>query len=301
MGTGFAIRRRVLVAADQRNVDSVTAARRVAAHLTDVDVLMRTEDGHAPPGEDSPDAALVCDDIPLAEDLARRQVPVVFLSSSAVDPETWPDGVTVRCRHRPAWLPSLWDGVTGVGTMAPARLRRTRDRDGVLALVSLAGGSAAEARRYVGEVLRPVVDTWRRRWADEVLVVGDAHLDALADGLGGLDRTRVRSVAEIDVDDAHAKAGQLLATPTLTAATLAWARRAPVVLLPPANARQERLVAALADPWGTPAAVTAADLADAPTPGGLAVVTGSVALASDDLRGAQRVARQVRQVTFAPV
>ncbi|MFI1968513.1 CGA synthase-related protein [Streptomyces cinnamoneus] len=289
---------RVLLVSRDDELDSLLACRRIAAHLGGLTTTRRVA-GDAPP-----DAALVCDDRTATHRLLRRGVPVIHLHSGhrGTAAGRAPHGALPRA-HRPEWLPGPWpseDGARPTGSLAPARTARDRTRSGALLLLSLWGVPDGEAEAFVHGPLRTLV---RGATADgrRCEVVCDTRLghvrSALADTGGpGM---RLSRAAEVDVDALHAAAAVFVASPTLGALVLAQARRAPLVLLPPLGAVQRDLA-------GRVARAAAVPVADDPGDPSLWVPpeTGTpwAALdpAPDDLRGAQRVARGLRQLSLAP-
>ncbi|MGW5735281.1 MULTISPECIES: CGA synthase-related protein [Streptomyces] len=295
--------RRVLVVSRDDELDSLLAGRRVAAHLAE---LERTGAAGGPGDQGPPpDVALVCDDEAATRRLLDLGVPVVRLTSghrTAVDPVA--DGALHRV-HRPGWLPGPWPTTPGgartTGLLAPARMARGRRRDGTLLLISLWSVPDAEADAFVaGPLRRLAAEAVRRTRRCEV--VGDTRVDGLRDALEGIDGLRVRRAADTDVDALHAETELLLASPTLGAVGLAQARRAPLAFLPPLGDVQRDL----ADRVTRAAPVhVAADPREPslrpPGPPGAPDPWSALDDAADDLRGAQRVARTLRQLSLAPL
>ncbi|MGW7066380.1 CGA synthase-related protein [Streptomyces sp. NPDC054855] len=297
--------RRVLLVTRDEELDSLLAGRRIAAHLTDLEPTA----GDGGPGGDGPppDVALVCDDDAATRRLLALGVPVVRLRSGhryAVDREDGPTEALLRV-HRPGWLPGPWPATPGgaraTGALAPARTARGRQRRGTLLLLSLWGVPAGEADAFTSGPLRQLAAEAVRR-TQRCEVVCDTRVESVRDTLGGLDGVRVRRAADTDVDALHADAELLLAAPTLGAVALAQARRAPLAFLPPLGDGQRDLadrvalavpVPVVADP-GDPA-LWALGEPGAPDP--WSALDG----ARDDLRGAQRVARTLRQLSLAPL
>ncbi|KUN09297.1 hypothetical protein AQI95_05565 [Streptomyces yokosukanensis] len=300
-------RRRLLLVAAPRRLDSVTARRRIAAHLGEMDLV--EESGGREEREWSgrvagrPDAALVCDLPAVAQGLTERGVPVVYLHSghrSQALPAV--AAATVRV-HAPPWLPlprSMGpDGARPTGPLAPVRLARDRARTGCLLLVS--------AHRVPGHDLAAFAEGPLRALAEEAVrhtgrcdVVCDGEATITAAALAHTACVHVHDAATADVDALHAAARVFIASPTLTALTLAQSRRAPLALLPPLDHDQDDLarralqavrLPTVHDP--TDPALWAPSDADA-----RAAWSG---LGPDDLRGAQRVARTLRQLALAPI
>ncbi|MGK5632447.1 CGA synthase-related protein [Streptomyces sp. URMC 123] len=196
------------------------------------------------------------------------------------------------------------------GLIAPVRSARARDRSGALVLISFAGvprcGVAVAAR----ELLLPLATAAVRR-VGRCDVVCDCGADAVRTVLGAVSGARVLRAAEVDVDALHAGAGVCLAAPALTALALAQARRAPLALLPPLSPDQGDLAERVRRSVPLPIVDDPEDPRLWPPPdipGGeprWAVEAGSpwdaLDPAADDLRGAQRVARHVRQLSLAPI
>lgn len=239
-------RRRLLLVADPRRLDSVTARRRIAAHLREMDLVMETgsteEREWVGKDADRPDAALVCDLPAVAQALTARAVPVVYLHSgyrSQVLPAV--TAAAVRT-HAPAWLPALRDpgGARPTGVLAPARLVRDRTRTGCLLLVSGDQVPAHDLVVFADGLLRAVAEEAVRR-IGRCDVVCDGEAATTAAVLAHTTGVRVHDVRAVDVDALHAAAGVFVASPTLTALTLAQSRRAPLTLLPPLDHDQDDL------------------------------------------------------------
>jgi CGA synthase-related protein len=165
------------------------------------------------------------------------------------------------------------------------------------------------AAHAAGGVLREAAETARRAGLPVLAVVLDAPerhraaiLAAAGPGLGTAELHPDTTAAGAR-DRLLAEAALLMTSPLLTGVNQASAARVPAVLLPALNAAQA----------GTSAELTALGIAELP-PGGAggaravrtALDTGAelwaaLDAAGDDRRGAQRVARQVRQLLLAPV
>ncbi|MEU8778695.1 CGA synthase-related protein [Streptomyces sp. NPDC048606] len=290
--------RRVLLSAAEDRLDSVLALARVAAHLGD----LRRIDWSAldPP----PAAALVCDDVAATERLLELGVPVVHLDSG--HPQTTAGGVApgralVRV-HRPGWLAPSGPTVRGVrptGVLAPRRTGRSRSRSGALVMLSLWGVPEAEADGYVRGALPELVRAALERTGGCTVVV-DTGLARVRAALTERPEARVLRAADADPDALHAGAAVFLASPTLGPIALAQARRAPLALLAPLGTAQRELARRVDQVLPLPSAVDPHD------PGLWApgAATGPWHLldpALDDLRGAQRVARTLRQLALAPL
>ncbi|GAA2271693.1 MULTISPECIES: CGA synthase-related protein [Kitasatospora] len=118
----------------------------------------------------------------------------------------------------------------------------------------------------------------------------------------GLAAVRVHRAAEVDVDALHAAAEVFLAAPTLGALVLAQARRAPLGFVPPLGAAQRDLAARVTELVPVPLATDPGDPSLWVPPEDGAVAQWSALDPSlDDLRGAQRVARTLRQLSLAPL
>ncbi|MER6913554.1 CGA synthase-related protein [Streptomyces sp. NPDC000594] len=317
-------RRRVLLVDDPRRLDSLTARRRIAVHLREMDLLEPTgTGGPAEPGtpegpgeeqeeqeetvragwyEPRPHAALVCDDPAVARRLTEHGVAVVHLHSGHRAGRLPATTAAVHQAHAPAWLPgprpSGPDPVHPTGLLAPARLTRSRTRTGTLLLVSAYGTPRPDLARFAATTLRALAaEAVRRTGGCEV--VCDTGTRTLRTALEPVTGAQVRPARAVDTDALHATARAFIASPTLTALSLAQARRSPLAFLPPLGADQEDLarrtapvmpVRTVDDPAG--AALWAVHDSTEPWPD---------ALDTDDLRGAQRVARRVRQLALAPM
>ncbi|MFH7594353.1 CGA synthase-related protein [Streptomyces racemochromogenes] len=289
---------RVLLDACEDRLDSVLALARVAAHLGG---LRRT-------GRDGPDplpaAALVCDDVAATGRLLERGVPVVHLESGPAGPpdgQAPPERALVRV-HRPGWLPPSGPGPRGArptGILAPRRTGRNRTRSGTLVLLSLWGVPDAEAGTFAAGTLRGLAAAALHR-TGSCTVVADTGLAPVRSALAAHPAVRVLRAAEADPDALHAGAAVFLASPVLGALALAQARRAPLALLPPLGNAQRDLAAQVAEVLPLPSAEDPADPALWAPP----AAAGPWHLldpALDDLRGAQRVARTLRQLALAPL
>ncbi|MCK7623763.1 CGA synthase-related protein [Streptomyces sp. RS10V-4] len=312
-GTG-PLRHRVLLVSRDAELDSVLARRRIAAHLGE---LRPVAARFAPDGRPVPDGggtaqtALVCDDDATAGHLLDRGVPVVHLRSGhraggvGGAAESPPRGALCRV-HRPGWLPGPWPpsgGARTTGVLAPARPARDRMRTGTLLLLSLWDVPGERVEGYAAEVLRPLVRAAVRR-TGSCTVVCDTRTAAVRDALGGLPRVRTGRAADpaVDADALHARAACFLASPTLGALALAQARRAPLTFLPPLGAAQRDLAERVARAVPVPVAADPDDPAPWAPPGDPAGGPWHrLDPAADDLRGAQRVARTLRQLCLAPL
>ncbi|MCS0634813.1 CGA synthase-related protein [Streptomyces sp. LP05-1] len=294
--------------------------------------------GRAGGAEDGPpaDAALVCDDPAAAERLVARGVPVVHLRSGHIPagPGPAPDGRALYRVHRPGWLPAPGpgdDGTRATGTLAPVRTARARRRSGTLLLLSLWDVPEPEAAAFASDSLPALVRAAARRSGSCAVVYDSAGplvraaLDALGPppvaagspappgraardavpGAGPPPRespaVTVCRAADTDVDALHAGAEVFLAAPTLAGLALAYARRAPVTLLPPLGAAQRDLADRVAARVRLPTATDPDDPAPWRPADGPGHPWDALDPALDDLRGAQRVARTLRQLSFAPL
>ncbi|MGV9263401.1 CGA synthase-related protein [Kitasatospora sp. NPDC003701] len=303
---------RVLLTARADQLDSTLALRRVAAHLGD---LRRVGPADLDP---PPVAALVCDDVAATERLLGLGVPVVHLTSGhpagAPAADAPPDRALART-HRPGWLPPPGPGARGArptGVLAPQRTGRSRHRSGTLLLLSLWRVPDADAEAFATGALPALADAAVRR-TGSCTVVADTGLDLLRAALGGpagRPGLWVHRAAEVDPDALHADAAVFLASPVLGALALAQARRAPLALLPPLGSAQRDVAARVAEVLPLPSAEDPDDPGLwAPSAPGRASAGGRAAAgpwqlldpALDDLRGAQRVARTLRQLALAPL
>ncbi|MEU9984227.1 CGA synthase-related protein [Streptomyces sp. NPDC050856] len=313
-----ATRHRLLLVSRDDELDSLLAGRRIAAHTGDLRLARATGPGGRPdedPGGPPPDVALVCDDRDAAVRLLALGVPVVHLRSGH-EPDTAPADEALagalRRVHLPGWLPGprpTGRDVRTTGTLAPARLSRGRTRAGTLLLLSLWGVPEAEAAAFVaGPMVALAREAARRTGHCDIVhdTAGPLVHAALSNGAevaagttGSVDTHRAD---EVDVDALHARAEVFLASPTLAALTLAQARRAPLALLPALGAAQRDLAERTRTAVSLP---EAADPADpelwTPPQDPAAGPWRELAAAPDDLRGAQRVARTLRQLSFAPL
>ncbi|MGI5478663.1 CGA synthase-related protein [Streptomyces lavendofoliae] len=305
---------RLLLVSRNDELDSLLAGRRIAAHAGDLHLTRATcPDDES--GEPRPDVALVCDDRDAAVRLLALGVQVVHLRSGHE-----PDGAradeamagALRRVHVPGWLPGprpTGRDIRTTGTLAPVRLSRARARSGTLLLLSLWGVPEDEATAFTDGPLRELVREATRR-TGRCDIVHDTAGPLVRAALGPLTKpatgtavsVAVHRADEVEVDALHAGAEVFLASPTLTALTLAQARRSPLSLLPALGAAQrdlaERTRTAVSLPQATDP--TAPELW-APSQDPPASPWRALAATSDDLRGAQRVARTLRQLSFAPL
>ncbi|MFJ8744268.1 CGA synthase-related protein [Embleya sp. NPDC127516] len=320
--------RRILLVSRDDHLDSLLARRRVAAHLGDLRPVHNATGRPLP----VPDVALVCDDEAATNRLLESGVPVVHLTSghegttgttamtgtigtTAASGTTAADGAAGRALHRvhrPGWLPDPAtastdprpNGVRPTGLLAPARSARKRERAGTLLLLSAWDVPDAEADTFITGTLPTLVREALRR-TGRCDVVGDTRLTpiraALA-GLAGRPEVRVSRAVDVDVDALHAGAEVFLAAPTLGALALAQARRAPLVFLPALGDTQRDLAARVRHLVPVPPADDPEDDAMWVPPARNATALWSVLDPDlDDLRGAQRVARTLRQLSLAPL
>ncbi|MEU7164421.1 CGA synthase-related protein [Streptomyces morookaense] len=287
--------RRIALVSRDEELDSLLACRRIAAHLDELTPVH----GLSEP----PDVALVCDDEAVTEELLERDVPVVQLSSAhRITPPPCPAGRALRRLHRPGWLPGPWPehhGVRATGALAPARLSRKRQRSGTLMLLSLWDVAEHEAEAFAAGPLRALVRAAVHR-TGHCEVVCDTRLPAARAALDGIGSVWATRAADVDVDALHADAEVFLAAPVLGALALAQARRAPLVFLPPLGPVQRDLCERVTRTVPVPVVTDPGDPSVwAPPAGDGPWRTLDPAL--DDLRGAQRVARSLRQLSLAPL
>lgn len=295
-------RRRVLLVSRDDELDSLLVRRRIAAHLGDLSTVGMCPDAGPP------DVALVCDDTAAANRLLEMGVAVVQLRSGQGHPGAEgprpPEHSAFRAHrefrvHRPGWLPGPWPQDDGrpTGAVAPVRSARNRARSGTLLLMSLWGVPDEQTAAFTGGPLQALVREAVRR-TGHCTVVCDTRLATVRRALDGRHDDVVRAVraAEADVDALHASSEAFLASPTLTALTLAHARRSSLALLPPLGDAQRDLAGRVARVVPLPSAdgpgTWAAHAGDGPW--------AALDPALDDLRGAQRVARTLRQLSLAP-
>ncbi|MFI9204069.1 CGA synthase-related protein [Streptomyces sp. NPDC053048] len=302
--------RRVLLVDRPGRLDSLTARRRIAAHLTEL-ALVREARETREAGDEAPpaDAALVCDDPVAAGELSGAGVPVVYVHSGHTTGALPVTAAASRHAHVPGWLPGpapgRADSVRAAGVLAPARLSRDRARSGCLLLLSAWEAAEPELGAYAEEVVRPLVLRAVDR-SGGCTVVYDAGHDRLHAALAPLPGVTLLRAADADADALHASARVFLASPTLTAVSLAQARRAPLAFLPPLGPVQDDLARRVRQVVPVPVAGEEGhDRHDADAGGYGGDGDGDdlwagVDPATDDLRGAQRVARAVRQLVLAP-
>ncbi|MFI7357965.1 CGA synthase-related protein [Streptomyces avidinii] len=289
---------RVLLSAREDQLDSTLALGRVAGHLGDLRPTGWSE------LEPPPVAALVCDDVAATERLLTLGVPVVHLRSGPAGTpagEAPPERALVRL-HRPGWLPPPAPPARDArltGVLAPRRTGRSRTRSGTLLLMSLWHVPDTEAEAFASGALRELVAAALRH-TGSCTVVADTGLARVRAALAEHPGLRVFRAAECDPDALHADAAVFLASPVLGAIALAQARRAPLALLPPLGPAQR----ALAEQVDEVLPLPSADDPEDPCLWAPAAAAGPWHLldpALDDLRGAQRVARTLRQLALAPL
>ncbi|MGX8904246.1 CGA synthase-related protein [Streptomyces netropsis] len=293
-------RHRVLLVSRDEELDSLLARRRVAAHLGELTATTEMS------GAELPDAALVCDDAAATDRLLELGVPVVHLHSGHPGAELpGAPGRALRRVHRPGWLPGPWQprsGVRATGVLAPVRMVRERVRSGTLLLLSLwsvpDGEAVAFADGPLRTLVRAAVDGGGR--CEVVCDTGLGLVRSALDGIGGPGEGRLSRAAEVDVDALHAAAETFLASPVLGALALAQARSAPLAFLPPLGAAQRDLAARVDRALLIPRAADPGHASSGVPSSRKAVPWSVLDPTLDDLRGAQRVARSLRQLSLAP-
>jgi CGA synthase-related protein len=289
----------VLLACETEQLDSLLALRRIAAHLDGVPT--REWVGSQEPGERLPGAALVCGDAASGRRLTELGVPVVQVPCGLPGGDAPPGdpGPDLARAHWPGWLAHPVDArVTGL--LAPARLTRRSRRQGTLLLLSAWQVPEPELAAFTGATL-PALARQAVRRTGSCEVVCDTGVDVLREALTGLDGVRVHRAAEADVDELHARAGIFLAAPSVAALAVAQSRRAPLVFVPPLGPAQRQLAGLVAQRVPVPFAEDPADPAlwdpHEAEPGHQ---WSGLDPDLDDLRGAQRIARTLRQLVLAP-
>ncbi|TFV29913.1 CGA synthase-related protein [Streptomyces sp. T1317-0309] len=279
---------RVLLVDDPERLDALTARRRVAVHLTEADVAYRPHpiDSQARPWQGAPpQVALVCDAPEAAEELTAQGVPVVYVHCGHRATPAPAITAVVQQIQAPARLPVPTSGTPGgpsrCGVFAPARMARARSRAGCLVLVSGADVPGRLAA-YTNDVLHPL-STQAAAHPGGCDLVCDTGLPTVRKALSDVSGLRLHRAANVDVDSFHASAETCHASPTWSAVALSLARKAPIALLPPLDPAQHDLAQRLQAPPGTVAAAS---------------VTSDVT--DEDLRGAQRIARKLRQLAMVP-
>ncbi|MFJ3219249.1 CGA synthase-related protein [Kitasatospora sp. NPDC086801] len=290
----------LLLACREGQLDSLLALRRVAAHLGDLPRTVLTSE------EPLPRAALVCDEGATTARLTALGVPVLHLvSAPAAAPAPAPAALVpvstdrlLSRAHWPGWLEHR-GGARPTGLLAPARLARGRNRRGTLLLLSLWQVPQPAAEAFTTDRL-PLLARESVRRTGSCTVVCDTATDLVRAAVSGLADVTADRAADVDVDALHARAELLIASPTLAAVALAQARRAPLVFLPPLGAAQHELAEQITRLVPVPSAADPADPAvwQPPPADAQWAATGPEL---DDLRGAQHVARTVRQLLLAPL
>jgi CGA synthase-related protein len=288
-------RHSVLVAARHDDLDSVLALRRICAHLGELDLVAAAQWRNGLAGERAPCVALVCDDADAAAQATDMGLPVVFVHSQHRLERPRVEAPVV-CLHSPGWIAgptTAPPAVHRVGTLAPVRLHQARNPSAVLVLLAFADAAPATVVEFCADLVRPMlakINVGPHRCT----VVGDAHAGLASAELPG---ANVAVAADVDVDALHAQAGLFAAAPTLAACSLAQARRSSLVFLPPVTSGQQDLLDRVL------ATIPVSVLGEQ----GSGDLTASrpdwsqIDPAMDDLRGAQRIARKVRQLVLAPL
>ncbi|GAA2608887.1 CGA synthase-related protein [Streptomyces violaceus] len=292
---------KVLVVAG-RSLDGQTAARRAAVHITEMEVASVNAEGleqlRAATEGHQVGAALVCDEAWATNQLRAAGIPVLHAYTEAVVPHVPLVDADLRMAHRPQWYEEeagLPRGVIPVASFAPARRGWTGKGRG--ALVALGTGTAdtdtvlASAR----DTLLPLLPSVAEAADGPVTVLTDGPVDALGELLGAVEGTTVLAATDAGLDELHSACRVFLATPTLAALTTARARNAPLTLLPALDDAQQNLLERVIK--AAPVPVLDAPDTWAPAAG----IEWAVADSDDDLSGAQRVARKLRQLVLAPV
>lgn len=311
----------VLVAALPDDPESQTVLGWICAHLTEVELVPGLSSGST--GAEGPGGqarvAVICDDTTLAEHTERAGTPVVFVSTTGVPPtKGWPTA-RIRSLHRPGWLPAVrHQSVHQAGTVAPPRAARARNGRGALIRLAVPepggaaapGGTADSTRllRTAQNVLTEVADC--PVFAVHLYGPGSARATEAVTAL--LPGAAVYQDRDPAAERALCDASLLVSAPALTSVTLAQTARIPLALLPPLGAHQ-RQAAAVLDCADAPLTVLSGDSAhrtheaealrralDAPHELAHWADTAQQA-AGDDRRGAQRIARKVRQLLLAPM
>lgn len=316
-------RHRLLVAAAEHDADAQTVLSWICAHLDGVELVRSGQEPPGPPVR----AALVCGDRDLAERLEKGGVPSVFVAASGAAPaDGWPHS-RIRLRHRPRWLPATDArtdpsaardaGAESVVSMAPPRAVRARGQDGAvlqLALPARPDGDGRGADTAAAGLLRHAVAALEGAAVPVCGLAlagrppGPELLAAAAELLPGVEPS---TGADAAADRLLTRGSLLVSSPLLVAVAQAHTARVPLAVLPPLGAAQHAVLRALdgAD-VGVPVLDPAAGAADdARRVRGLLAAPDRLAAhlddvlerAGDDRRGAQRVARQVRQLLLVPM
>jgi CGA synthase-related protein len=290
-------RRSVLVAASDDDLDSVLVLRRIAAHLNELDLVVAEQWRNGVIPDPAPHVALVCDDAFAATEANRMGVPVVFVHSRYCVDDRPPVEAAIVCLHSPGWIPGssrVPRTIQPVGTVAPVRLRQARTPSAALVLLALAGAAAAQVATFCSDLLRPMLAKISQPYPQRCMVVTDCQHSLVG---AQLPEANVARAAAVDVDALHAEVGLFVAAPTLAACSLAQARRSSLVFLPPLVRGQRGLL------YRVRAAIPIPVLGEQ----GLDDLAASqpdwskIDPSPDDLRGAQRIARKVRQLVLAPL
>jgi CGA synthase-related protein len=147
---------------------------------------------------------------------------------------------------------------------------------------------------FCSDLLRPMLAKVSQTYPQRCTVVTDSQY-SLVDAQ--LPEANVVEAAAVDVDALHAEVGLFVAAPTLAACSLAQVRRSSLVFLPPLVRGQRDLldrvraaipIPVLGERGSDDLAVSQPDWS-------------KIDFTPDDLRGAQRIARKVRQLVLAPL
>jgi CGA synthase-related protein len=135
-----AVRRSVLVAASDDDIESVLALRRIAAHLKELDLVAAEQWRNGVTPDPAPHVALVCDDAFAATEANRMGVSVVFVHSRYRVDDRPPVDAAIVYLHSPGWIPGssrMPRTIQPAGTLAPVRLRQARNPSAALVLLGL--------------------------------------------------------------------------------------------------------------------------------------------------------------------
>ncbi|MFG2124488.1 CGA synthase-related protein [Streptomyces sp. NPDC048710] len=284
-----------------RTLDSQTAARRAAHHVTEMEVVRVTAEDpdqlRAAIAAHTVRAALVVDEPWATRTLRAEGIPALHLYADAA-PTVVPVEADLRMAHRPTWYEDTADlsrGVTPVASFAPARRGWSGKRKGALVAFGTGTAGTADVLDAARRALLPLLPRLTEAAEGPCTVVCDGPVDELRALAADVTDTTVLDTADCDLDELHSGCGVFTATPTLAALTLARGRGAPLTLLPALDDIQQDLLDKVTKAVPVPVC-TAPDAWTVP-----AGIDWAVSDSDDDLSGAQRVARKLRQLVLAPV
>lgn len=294
--------------ADPDDLESLLSLRHLRAQLGDLGEQIASHTAGEPPR-----CALVVGTPAYARDRADGRVPTVYVHPGPLPAGcATPSGAAQTCIPSPAWAggavvayPRPRGRQVSVGSIAPVSRARSRV-GGTGEAVLLLGGfgrlpQPTAALRQLRPSLRAAADEMRARGVTGAVVFTDAP-ERLRSAVLALLPAGTRFADSFDLLESQVRAaGVVCATPGLAAVAHARAASRPLLVLGAVTGSQELVRAGLAAHGAT--AVRPAGGAD--REGDPALLLGDGALwdrfaSSDPMNGAAQIARQVRQLYYAP-